>query len=188
MTEIINNQRKMKVKFETDYKDFAEAIWIGSGYKDIYRNYLFNFICYYGIVAGLGSLPVLMFAPHFIFALLSFALIFSACFYFFRPPSQTYFVSEYKNIYGSKPFNYEVELQEDALKVSDNLSESTISWQRINAVIQSEDEIYLVFKHKHALKIPKTAFVESSKLGEFIAFATSRISSTGEALNDRNNQ
>src|SRR4051794_28551197 len=112
----------MKVNFETDYKDFAEAIWLASGAKSTYKNNLFNFICLYAIVAALGSLPVLMFAPHFFFALADFVFIFLTCFYFFRPPSRGRFANEYKSVYGSQPFNYEVELDEDGLTVSDNLS------------------------------------------------------------------
>lgn len=188
MTEIINNQRKLKVNFETDYRDFADALWFASDYKTAYQNNLFKFICFYAIVAGFGSIPVLMFASHYIFAVVNFALIFSSCAYFFRPASRQYLINEYKTIYGSKPFNYEIELDEDAVQLSDDLSKSIVSWQRIKSVNETEENIYLIFKHRNALKIPKAAFTNSSTTGEFFAFAISRISSTEEALNVRNNQ
>ena len=173
---------RMKVNFETDYNDFAEAVWLASGFKSTYKNNLFNFILIYGMVAALGSLPLLLFAPSFVFALVDFVVIFLTCFYFFRPPGIKYYANEYKYIYGSAPFNYEVALDEDGLKISDNLSKSIISWQRVQEISETEDNIFLVFKFKNALKIPKAAFSDTSQIGEFIAFASARTSTPESSI------
>ena len=178
----------MKVEFETNYRDFAEAVWLASGAKLSSGNLLFNFLCFYAVIAALASLPLALFAPHFIFAVLEFVIIFVICFYLFRPPTFEYFAKEFLSVYGSKPFNYEVELNEDSVKVSDDLSASKISWERVKEINEADENIFLIFKHKNGLKIPKTAFAGSAQIGEFIAFATSRIPISTDLLNDRNNQ
>lgn len=178
----------MKVKFQTDYRDFAEAVWLASGAKSSSKNVLFNFLCLYAMVAGIASLPLLLFAPHFIFPVLEFVVVFLLCLYFFRPPSFSYFTKHYLSAYGSEPFDYEIELEDDCLTVSDGMSRSQIPWKRMKEISETDENIFLIFKHKTGLKIPKTAFPGSTQVGEFIAFAISRIPTSDELLNDRNNQ
>ena len=178
----------MKVNFKTDYRDFAEAVWLASWAKAEYRNSLLNFILLYGMVAAVSSVVVLMYAPHYIFAAFNFVIVFLLCLYLFRPPNRAYFFNFYNAVYGSQPFNYEIEIDEEVVKISDELSKSFISWQRVKEITETEDSIFLIFKHQSAIKIPKTAFYEPQRAGEFIAFATSRIPNAEEALNVGNNQ
>lgn len=172
----------MRVEFETDYRDFADAVWLASGAEAAFWNNLLNYFCLYAIVAALGSLPVLMFAPHFVFAVMNFGLILAVCAYFFRPPSRRQFADQYKSIYGTRPFNYTVELEETGVNVRDELSGSLISWKRVRQISETEDDLFLVFRHKSGLKIPKAAFAGAAQTGEFKAFAISRITMAEGAL------
>ena len=173
----------MKVKFQTDYRDFAEAVWLASA-KSSSKNNVLNFILLYAIVAVLGSLPVLMFAPHFVFAVIDFAVIFLICFYFFRPPARSYYYKYYQSIYGIYSFDFEISLEEETVNYGDEFSKSFVSWNRVKELIELQDNIYLIFKSNIGLKIPKTAFYNSPQIGEFVSFAKSRIPVNDKQLND----
>jgi len=173
----------MKVKFEAGYKEFAEVALLASGEKYSAKNILFGYLYLYGIVAALSSLPVLMFAPHYMFAVVNFVFVFLVSFYFYRPPNRNYFIEQYRSIYGDEIFEYEVELNENNLKVTRNQDESVFSWSGVKELIETDDCLFLIFKYQSGLKIPKQAFENPAMLGGFISFTKSHIPIPEKTLN-----
>ncbi|MBS1792226.1 MAG: YcxB family protein [Acidobacteria bacterium] len=178
----------MKIDFETDYRDYAEAYWVGSGARESARNQKFNFLILYAIVAALASIPVLFFAPQIGFGLVQFVIIFLVCLYFFRPSSRSFYEKMYRQIYGPQPFRLEIALDDEGVFLDDGRSRSTISWPRVKKISETDDFFYLNFFNNSGVKVPKRAFDGHSRIGEFKAFALARIAAGEKSIDGRNSQ
>lgn len=164
----------MKIKFKTDYRDFGETaylIWKKNNQSSNYSSILILHLS----IAAISSIPIFLFAPHFIFAVLNFFIILCLCIYFYRPTTESYFRNFYRSVYKNESYETEIELLDEGVKISQRGMKALFDWQNIIEIVEAENKLYLLFKFQNGILIPKSAFETPSETGNFIAYTKAHI-------------
>lgn len=167
----------MKVKFEADYKDFAETnyeIWKKEkSSADILFPYLITSIC----IAGISCIPAFVFASNKWAGGLTFFIIFLLSLYFHRIPTKSYFFNEYQKRFGNKLYEIEIEFLDEGVRTKQLGNEIFFNWENLRQVRETDERLFLFMNLDGGVSIPLKAFEYPAQLGQFVAFAKSRLPS-----------
>jgi hypothetical protein len=165
----------MLIKFNADYKDFAEINYLAWKKQPISVR-LFPYFYYYIISAAISSIPVYVFVKNgLLISIIVFVAVFLINFSFFKIPSRKQFQNDYYKAFGKNVFEIEIELLEDGLKTYQLGNECLFSWQNITSVEEIDDRICFFTNDNNGVAIPKRAFGSLTEQASFVSFGKARI-------------
>lgn len=172
----------MKVEFEIDYRDMADAFWLGSHSAKLYRHHWFVFIVWHVVVAGIAATSVGVFTDDLLKSALVFLTIFVLCVFLYRPPTKKHAAATFQSVYGTRPRRMAVASTEEGLEIESETYRLLMYWREVEEMRETDDAVYFLYYSRTGLKIPKSAFAESTDLGQFLAFSKARIGSRDELI------
>lgn len=170
----------MKIKFKADYRDYGETAFLIWKKNNQSRHYS-SFIMLFATIALISSVPILMFAPHFVYAVFNFVVILLFGIYLYRPTNLAFFRNFYRSIYKDEVYEIEVELLEEGIKIFQNGTTALFEWRNVIELFDDEEKLYLFFKFQTGISIPKHAFESPAEIGRFTAFTKAHLTN-GEAI------
>ena len=167
----------MKVTMQCDYRDFAETNYqIWKTQKDS-SGMIFTYILTSLCLAGISSIPVFLFVSNRWSGVLTFLIIFLLSLYLHRIPTKSSFLNEYRKSFGNNSFEVEIELTERGIFTKQIGNEYLFGWENLIDVREIENRLFFIINGNSGVSIPLKAFESSNQIGQFIAFAKSRITS-----------
>jgi hypothetical protein len=165
----------MKIEFEADYKDFAETAFHASNGKSFAQR-LFPYLYSYALFAAISSIPVFLFSNKGLWAgILVFLLVFILSFYFYRLPTKSRFLNEYRKRLGTDLYVIEIEISEKGIKIRQLGNEYLFGWENLNSIEETDDRIFIYKENYTEVSVPKSAFKTPAEIGQFVAFTTSQL-------------
>lgn len=165
----------MKIIFESNYKDFAETTYRilknDDKSSDNFNRNLIISVC----IAGISCIPAFMFASNRWAGGLTFFIIFCLSIFFHKTPNNNELSTEYRKVLGNKPYKIEVELSEKGVHTKQFGNEYIFGWENLKEIKESNDRLLFLFQYNNGITIPLKAFENSNQIGQFTAFAKSRI-------------
>lgn len=165
----------MKVKFEADYKDFAETsyhLWKNKkSSAEILFPYFISSVCF----AGISSIPAFIFSNSKWAGGLTFFIIFLLSMYLHRIPNKSHFFNEFRKKLGNKLYEIEIEFTDQGIHTRQLGNEYIYGWENLSQVQETDDRFFFFLTQGNGLSIPLRAFEHPTQIGQFVAFAKSRL-------------
>lgn len=165
----------MKIVFDANYRDFAETHYqILKKEDDSSNNFTRNLIISV-CIAGISCIPAFMFASNKWAGGLTFFIIFCLSIFFHKTPNENEISHETRKVIGNKPYRIEVELLEKGVYTKQFGNEYTFGWENLKEIKEADNKLLFVFNHNYGISVPLKAFENSAQIGQFTAFAKSRL-------------
>ncbi len=165
----------MKIIFNANYRDFAETNYQILKNNDDSSNNFTRSLIISVCIAGISCIPAFMFASNKWAGGLTFFIIFCLSIFFHKTPNANEISNETRKVIGNKPYKIEVELLENGVYTKQFGNEYTFGWENLREVKEIDNKLLFIFQHNFGISVPLKAFENSAQIGQFTAFAKSRI-------------